>query len=103
MRKIILLLFIMAFVAKPALAVHTKGGWMYYEYLGPGLNDPTKLRYKVGLNLYMVCNPSSAQIDDPINFSVFSGGSPSSFLQDVSVSINTNANTQNCTIQSCYP
>ena len=103
MRKIVFLLFILAFIAKPALAVHTKGGWMYYEYLGPGLNDPTKLRYKVGLNLYMVCNPSSAQIDDPINFSVFSGGSPSSFLQDVSVSINTNANTQNCTIQSCYP
>ena len=85
------------------MALHTKGGWMYYQYLGPGINDPTKLRYKIGLNQYMICNPSGGQLDDPINFSFFSATIPYNFIQDVSVSINTNNNTQNCTAQACHP
>ena len=85
------------------MALHTKGGWMYYEYLGPGINDPTKLRYKIGLNQYMICNPSGGQLDDPINFSFFLAKSPYAFVMDVSVPINTNVNTQNCTQQACHP
>ena len=85
------------------MALHTKGGWMYYQYLGPGINDPSKLRFKVGLNQYMICNPSSGQLDDPINFSFFSGTAPFNFIQDISVPINLNNNTQNCTLQACHP
>lgn len=102
MKKYLILLILSLSCFKQMFAAHTKGGWMYYQYLGPGLVDPTKNLYKVGLNLYMICNPNSGQIDNPINFSIFNGGT-NAFIQDVSVSINTNVNTQNCTSSSCHP
>lgn len=83
-------------------ASHTKGGWMYYEYLGPGIADPAKLRYKIVLKLYIICNPTTGQIDDPINFSFFNAGT-NAFIENVSVSIASNINVQNCTLSSCNP
>jgi gliding motility-associated-like protein len=103
MKKFYFLIVLSFLAAKEASALHTKGGWMYYEYLGPGINDPAKFRYRIGFNQYMICDPSAGQLNDPINFTFYGGNSPYIFLQDVSVSINTNTNTQNCTQQACYP
>jgi len=103
MNRIFILLTLSLISFQEISATHTKGGWMYYEYLGPGISDPTKLRYRIGLNLYMVCNPNPGVIDNPINFSIFSGTAPFTWEQDVSVSINANNNTQNCIANACYP
>lgn len=75
---------------------------MYYEYLGPGINNPANLRYRVGLNYYIDCNPGSA-VESFFNFSVFSGGSPSNFIQDVFVSLGNDVITRNCRTTTCFP
>jgi gliding motility-associated-like protein len=85
-----------------AFASHTKGGWMYYEYLGQGITDPNKLRYKIVLKLYIICNPSTGQLDNPINFSFFNAGT-NAFIENVSVPISSNINVQNCTLTACNP
>ncbi len=101
MKKLLPVIILLLILSPDVMASHTKGGWMYYEYLGQGIIEPAKLRYKVVLNLYMICNPSSGQLDDPINFSIFDGGN-NTFLQNTSVAIATNSNTQNCTLVSCH-
>jgi gliding motility-associated-like protein len=101
MKKFLPLFTLLLLLNTDLTASHTKGGWMYYEYLGQGIADPAKLRYKVVLNLYMICNPSSGQLDDPINFSIFDAGT-NAFILNSSVSISANNNTQNCTLQSCH-
>ena len=100
MKKILLSIFLITSVYT-AFATHTKGGWMYYEYLGPGLNDPTKLRYRIGLNFYMSC--VSGVIEASYNLSIFQATSPYNFVMDAPVSIGTDNNIPNCTLSTCYP
>ena len=90
-------LFLVSFTG---FSLHTKGGWMYYEYLGPGVIDPTKNQYKITLKLYMICNPNSGQLDANINFSFFDPTS-NAHLEDVSVPISDNINIQNCFAPTC--
>ncbi len=68
-----LLVLILLFSAFGAFSAHIKGGFFTYTYLGPGLNDPTKLRYSVKLTVYMECvpPPSSGQLTNPITFTFF--------------------------------
>jgi gliding motility-associated-like protein len=63
----VLLLFFSCFAS---FATHTKGGWMYYEYLGPG-RDTSVAKYKIVLYLYMVCNPSRGLLERSIDLTVF--------------------------------
>jgi hypothetical protein len=101
MKKYLFILFLSALSTKEIMANHTKGGWMYYEYLGPGINDPAKLRYKIGLNLYIDCG--SSLIESSWNFSFFKGSSPYTFLQDVAVNAAPAYNISGCTTLQCYP
>ncbi|MEP7164594.1 MAG: PKD domain-containing protein [Ferruginibacter sp.] len=100
MKKILLSIFFITSVYT-AFATHTKGGWMYYEYLGPGLNDPTKLRYRIGLIFYTSCNNGIAETG--FNISIFENTSPFNLVQDAPVSIVGDNNIQNCTLTACYP
>lgn len=101
MKKYLLVLIVLIASVTPSSANHTKGGWMYYEYLGPGINDPSKLRYKIGLNLYIDC--SSILVEATWNFSFFKGSSPYTFIQDVTVPAGTQNSISGCTSKSCYP
>lgn len=74
---------------------------MYYEYLGPGINDPSKLRYKVGLNLYIDC--ASTLIEPTWNFSFFNGRLPYTFIQDITVSAAPDYTVNGCVLPNCYP
>ncbi len=96
----ILLLSLLCFAS---FAHHTKGGWMSYEYLGPGINDPGKLRYKVTLKMYTICNAVlGQQINDPINLTFFDGSNQ--FIENVSVPITNNIDIQNCYLNpQCNP
>jgi gliding motility-associated-like protein len=100
MKKILLLLFSIC-TCFASLATHTKGGWMYYEYLGQGIQDPTKLRYRIGMNFYMDC-PSNI-IEPNYNFSIFQGAAPYTFIVDAPVNLGTTIIQQNCNGVSCYP
>ena len=72
MKKLLasMLFIVMAYAA---VAEHTKGGWMYYNYLGPG-TAPNSARYKITLKIYTKCildNP--AQFCPTVIISTFNG------------------------------
>ena len=75
---------------------------MYYEYLGPGLVDPTAHRYKITLKMYMICNPNSGQIENSINFSFFDP-TTNTLLSNDPVTVIADTNIQNCFLPSCNP
>jgi len=56
-----------------AFSAHIKGGFITYEYLGPGITNPSHLRYKITLTVYMGCFPSAGQLTNPIKLSIFAG------------------------------
>lgn len=101
MKKYIFLLLLSLLSFNEIFANHTKGGWMYYEYLGPGVADPNKLRYRIGLNLYIDC--ASTLIEPTWNFSFFQGKAPYGFIQDVVVNAAPAVSINGCTTLSCYP
>ena len=101
MKKHLLVILLSIACLQDVYASHTKGGWMYYEYLGPGIVDPSKLRYKIGLNLYIDCN--SVLIEPTWNFSFFTGTAPYTFLQDITVNAAPDFSVSGCTSISCYP
>jgi gliding motility-associated-like protein len=84
-------------------AAHTKGGYLFYEYLGVGATANTA-KYKVTMKVYMDVSSSSAQITPPngVSFSFFDRDN-SSFLFTRSLSIVSNNNISNCVLQACYP
>lgn len=71
--KKILLTFLFSISLITLFGAHIKGGFLNYKYLGPGIIDPAKLRYRITLTVYMVCNPSSGQLTPQINLTVFNG------------------------------
>lgn len=92
MKKILILLFTcLCFI--DSFANHLKGGFFTYEYLGPGQNNPTYLRYRVTLTVYMECNATPLQINNPINFTFFDAATNQLF-QNVSVAISQQYNLQ---------
>jgi len=54
-------------------AAHIKGGFFTYQYLGPGINDPGNLRFRITLNVYMLCTASDGQIDAVVPFTIYKG------------------------------
>lgn len=73
MRKYCILLILSFLSFKEALANHTKGGWMYYEYLGPGSTANT-LKYRITLKTYTACTLGNGQFNPTVNFTIFDAG-----------------------------
>ncbi len=82
MKKFLLAISLLFVLSGASYAAHIKGGFFTYEYLGPG--NGGNLQYRVTLTVYMICNASTGQISDPINFSIYSAGN-GQFVQDISV------------------
>jgi len=97
MKKIFFVL-LLSLYSIVSFANHTKGGWMFYQYEGPGTN-PSSAKYKVVLYLYMICNPNSGQLVSQINLSIFTGSNQ--FSQTVTATLAQDPNIQNC--PSCDP
>ncbi len=88
MKKILATVFL-SLLLMQAEAAHIKGGFFSYEYLGAG--QGSNLRYRVTLTVYMICDPSSGQLNNPINFTIFNAGN-NQFIQNVSVPITNQYN-----------
>ena len=88
MKKLLFIHILLFAFILPATANHIKGGFFTYRYLGPGVINAADLRYQVTLTVYMECNPppNPNQLDNPINFTIFDGGS-NQFIQTISVPI----------------
>lgn len=87
MRRLLITIIVLLSV-QATYAAHIKGGFFSYQYLGPGINDPNNLRYRVTLTVYMICSAENnpGQLSNPINFSIFNGGN-NQFIQTASVGI----------------
>ena len=81
--------------------MHTKGGWMYYEYLGPG-SAPNTNKYRITLKFYTACMLNTGQFDPTINFAVFDAGTHQQ-LFTIPVTYTTSDNIQNCPTEDCHP
>jgi len=101
MKRLLPILLFFFFFSSLANANHIKGGWMYYEYLGPGIADPLKLRYKVGIIQYIDCNSSA--FESSWNFSFFNGAIPYTFIQDIEAPSSQPVIITGCTTAACYP
>ena len=99
MKKIIFSL-LLVFTFFNANAAHIKGGFFRYQYLGPGIVDPAKLRYKITLTVYMICFPSAGQLSDPITFTFFQGAT-STIFDNPSVNIKDTFNLQKVVDEPC--
>lgn len=56
-----------------AFSRHIKGGFFNYQYLGAGVSNPSNVRYKITLTVYMECGATPDQVDANVNFTVFEG------------------------------
>jgi gliding motility-associated-like protein len=99
--KNILLTFFFAGMLFTSFANHTKGGWMYYKYLGAGV-APNSAKYLITLKLYTECQLNANQWCPEVNVSIFKA--ENYFLVDaVAVPYNAVEDIQNCTSQECHP
>lgn len=75
--KRLIFTMLLAFTFLCGYSKHIKGGFLSYQYLGPGSAANT-LRYKITLTVYMTCDDLSAgQLNDVINLTIFRGTSSS--------------------------
>jgi gliding motility-associated-like protein len=99
--KKFLFVILFSFLASVSYANHTKGGWMYYEYLGDGAAANT-LKYRITLKLYTICTLNSGQFNPTINFTIFDGLTNQN-IANVPVLYSSDPNIQNCNTQECHP
>lgn len=71
MKKLAILLLI-CFITDSAEAAHLKGGWIQYEYLGPG-TAANSSRYKITVRQYLDFNSTTGQIDAFVAIGIFNG------------------------------
>ena len=100
MKRLFITLFLATMVFT-SFANHTKGGWLYYEYLGPG-GVGFSARYRITLKLYTECFLNSNQWCPDVNISIFNGHD-NTLLEVVNVLYSDSTNIQNCTKQQCHP
>ncbi|RXK81399.1 PKD domain-containing protein [Filimonas effusa] len=68
--KILILVLVLSFAATPLMANHLKGGWISYEYLGPGAASNTS-NYSITINQYLDCNSTQQQIDQEVFLGIY--------------------------------
>lgn len=95
-----LIVILFSFVNKTS-ANHTKGGWMYYEYIGPG-SSPNSSVYKIVLKVYTECVLNSGQIDATVPFTIFNAATNAQ-IENVLVSVTSDININNCVLPDCHP
>ena len=84
MKKQLLIILLLAGFHLTGMAAHIKGGFFTYSYIGPGTG--TNLKYHITLTVYMICDPNSGQLSNPINFSFFNANT-NAFIRTASVNL----------------
>ncbi len=100
MKNLLLTIFFIG-VLFTSFANHTKGGWIYYKYVGSGATA-NSARYQITLKIYTECILNANQWCPDVNISIFDAGNNTLF-QAVNVPNNAVIDIQNCTRQECHP
>ncbi|MEP7142703.1 MAG: PKD domain-containing protein, partial [Ferruginibacter sp.] len=98
--KSLLITFFFIGVVLTSFANHTKGGWMYYKYAGPGI-APNTSRYVITLKIYTECILSANQWCPDVTISIFDADNNALFA-NVDVQNTAVIDIQNCTRQECH-
>jgi gliding motility-associated-like protein len=101
MKKLVILLILLLSLVN-TFGNHTKGGYLFYEYLGNGTANPSFNKFRVTLKVYMDINSSLAQIGGNIGLTYFNRDNGSVFLNN-SVAIASDNNLTNCILVACHP
>ncbi|MEO6252182.1 MAG: PKD domain-containing protein [Ferruginibacter sp.] len=99
--KRFLFVTLFSIITTSLFANHTKGGWMYYEYLGPGA-APNSSSYRITLKLYTECTLNPGQTDATVPFTIFNAANNVQ-VYNVIVAVVSDNNTENCTNPACHP
>ncbi|MEO6549423.1 MAG: PKD domain-containing protein [Ferruginibacter sp.] len=99
MKNLLVSVFFMV-VAVTSFANHTKGGWIYYRYVGAGLT-PNTARYVITLKVYTECVLTANQWCPDVTISIFDAGTNALF-NSVNVVNSAVVDIQNCTRQECH-
>lgn len=99
--KKFLIVVLFSFIVSVSFANHTKGGWMYYEYMGPGA-APNTSKYRITLKQYTECELSPGQSETTAPFTFFNALTNAQLLK-VTVPITQNFTINNCTSSTCQP
>ena len=67
-----ILLLIVIFIAQKSSANHLKGGWIQYEYIGPGAS-PNTSKYTITVKQYLDCSSTATQRDASVHLGIFDG------------------------------
>ncbi|MEO6730939.1 MAG: PKD domain-containing protein [Ferruginibacter sp.] len=100
MKNLLLLIFFIG-MGFTSFANHTKGGWLYYRYVGAGAAANTA-RYVITLKVYTECILNTNQWCPDVNISIFNEGN-NSLYETVNVGNTDVMDIQNCTRQDCHP
>ncbi len=70
--KLLVIIFLCLFLTGTVYANHLKGGWIQYEYLGPGSAANTS-QYRITVRQYLDCNSTAAQRDAAVYLGIYDG------------------------------
>ena len=85
----------------PSFAAHLKGGWIQYEYLGPGA-APNSSKYRVTVHQYLNCNSTPTQVDQQIYLGIFNADTVSATpAQLLTVDLSTTDMPRKTTFSPC--
>lgn len=100
MKKFLFIVFL-SLCCFASFAAHTKGGWISYQYLGPG-NGPNMARYKVTVYVYMIPGAMlGQQLDAQISLTIFSKPGNAIFQNSDVAPLVAQPHNKNC--QNCNP
>jgi len=99
MRYFLSTFFVMG-VVLTSFANHTKGGWIYYKYLGPG-NLENTARYEIVLKIYTECVLNANQWCPEVSISIFDATN-NTLYQTLDIQNTAVIDIQNCTDRSCH-
>lgn len=97
--KRFLFLFILICFVNSTFANHIKGGWIQYEYLGPGANANTS-KYQITVRQYLDCGSTGGQRDASVFLGIFDGAT-SSLITTITILRSGTDNPNKTTYSPC--
>ncbi|MFY7898844.1 MAG: PKD domain-containing protein [Chitinophagaceae bacterium] len=96
MKRLILLIFFLV-IGKCVLAIHVKGGWIYYKYIGAGNTNDTSV-YQVTVYVFKDCNINGPL---PVGLAVYDANTNAVVSTIIPTPYTNTGNTTKATFDPC--
>ena len=98
MKRFLILVLLFSFT-QSTFASHLKGGWIQYQYIGPGI-APNTSQYRITVRQYLDCNSTSAQRDANVFVGIFDGAT-NQLLTTLNIPLEGSDNPNKTTYSPC--